>query len=134
VLETVDMLTQNYGSEIDKSTIVHSDQGAHYTSHKFINIVKNTNLRQSMSRRGNCWDNAPQESFLGHMKEDVGFEDKSHEEIKSIVDDWMDYYNNDRFQWELAKLSPNEYWKYIKNGEYPQVLVSQGLCPRTSEV
>ena len=135
VLETVDMLTQNHGSEIDKSTtIVHSDQEAHYTSNKFINIVKNTNLRQSMSRRGNCWDNAPQESFFGHMKEDVDFEGKSHEEIKSIVDDWMDYYNNDRFQWELAKLSPNEYWKFVTTGEYPQILVSQGLCPRTPEV
>jgi putative transposase len=77
-----------------------------------------------MSRRGNCWDNAPQESFFGHMKEDINFEGRSHEEIILIVNDWMDYYNNDRFQWGLAKLSPNEYWKYITTGEYPAVLKS----------
>jgi len=133
VLETVRMLIEKHGSEINKKTIVHSDQGSHYTSYKFIEIVNNSNLRQSMSRRGNCWDNAPQESFFGHMKEDVDFEGKSHEEIKGIVDDWMDYYNNDRFQWNLAKLSPNEYWKYVTTGEYPQVLASLGVCLRDSK-
>jgi transposase InsO family protein len=61
-----------------------------------------TILRQSMSRKANCWDNAPQESFFGHMKEDVNFEGKTHEDITLIVNDWMDYYNNDRFQWGLA--------------------------------
>lgn len=127
VLETVNMLIKRHGSEIDSNTIIHSDQGTHYTSYKFIEIVNNFNLRQSMSRRGNCWDNSPQESFFGHMKEDVDFEGKTHEEIILIVNDWMDYYNNDRFQWGLAKLSPNEYWKYVTTGEYPGVLKSQGF-------
>jgi len=134
VLETVNMLIARHGPEIDDKTIIHSDQGSHYTSHKFIEIVHNANLRQSMSRRGNCWDNAPQESFFGHMKGDVDLDRKTHEEIVVIVNDWMDYYNNDRFQWELAKLSPNEYWKYVTTGEYPAVLTSQGLRPRTPEV
>ena len=40
-------------------------------------------------------------------------------EIKYIIDDWMDYYNNERYQWELAKLSPNEYYTYITTGIYP---------------
>ena len=48
-----------------------SDQGCHYISKKFREIVKDSNLRQSMSRRGNCWDNAPQESFFGHMKDHI---------------------------------------------------------------
>ena len=40
---------------------------------------------------------------------------------------WMNYYNNDRLQWVLAKLSPNEYWEYITTDEYPQILKSQGF-------
>jgi len=40
-------------------------------------------------------------------------------EVKTKVDDWMDYYNNERYQWQLAKLSPNEYYEYISTGVYP---------------
>ena len=40
-------------------------------------------------------------------------------EVLAIIDDWMDYYNNDRYQWELARLSPNEYYEYITTGIYP---------------
>lgn len=43
----------------------------------------------------------------------------SFDEVKVIIDDWMDYYNNDRYQWRLAKLSPNEYYDYIITGKYP---------------
>ena len=75
-----------------------------------------------MSRRGNCWDNAPQESFFGHMKDEIGNRIKtvtSFDEVKNIIDDWMDYYNKDRYQWQLAKLSPDEYYKYLISGDYP---------------
>ena len=75
-----------------------------------------------MSRKGNCWDNAPQESFFGHMKDDLKAEIKScetFEEVKAIVDDWIDYYNNDRYQWDLLKLSPKEYYEYLQTGNYP---------------
>lgn len=43
----------------------------------------------------------------------------SFEAAKASIDRWMDYYNNDRCQWDLAKLSPNEYYHYITTGEYP---------------
>lgn len=62
VLETVNKLTSERGVSLQAETIIHSDQGCHYTSHKFINILHDKKLRQSMSRRGNCWDNTPQES------------------------------------------------------------------------
>ena len=122
VLETVNLLIENHGISLHAETIVHSDQGCHYTSHSFINILYDKKLRQSMSRRGNCWDNAPQESFFGHMKDHI--KDKlataaEYAEIKAIVDDYMDYYNNERYQWHLAKLSPNEYYKFVTSGEYP---------------
>jgi len=40
-------------------------------------------------------------------------------DLKLVIDDYMDYYNNDRYQWGLAKLSPNQYVTYLKTGEYP---------------
>ena len=71
VLETVNQLIDRHGISVTAETLVHSDQGCHYTSCSFINILKDKELRQSMSRRGNCWDNAPQESFFGHMKDEI---------------------------------------------------------------
>ena len=64
VLETFNILITRYVNSLDNETIIHSDQGIHYTSHKFIEIVRDKGLRQSMSRRGNCWDNAPPGIFL----------------------------------------------------------------------
>jgi len=120
VLETINKLIDEYGSELTTDTIIHSDQGSHYTSYKFIEILKDKKLRQSMSRKGNCWDNAPQESFYGHMKDEIDVSwCKEFEEVKGVIDDYMDYYNNDRYQWKLAKLSPNEYYEYYKTGVYP---------------
>ena len=120
VLETVQMLIQDHGISLQAETLVNSDQGSHYTSYKFIRLLKDKNLRQSMSRRANCWDNAPQESFYGHMKDEIDISlCESHEQVAVIIDDWMDYYNNDRYQWELARLSPNEYYDYTNTGNYP---------------
>ena len=120
VLETVNKLIKNYGIELSTQTLIHSDQGCHYTSTSFIELVRNHNLRQSMSRKANCWDNAPQESFFGHMKDEIDISEcKKYREVKCIIDDWIDYYNNERYQWKLAKLSPNEYYQYIITGIYP---------------
>lgn len=120
VLETVNMLIQNHGILLNSETILHSDQGCHYTSISFRQLLKDKELRQSMSRRGNCWDNAPQESFFGHMKDEIHLERcNSFLDLKLEIDDYMDYYNNDRYQWRLAKLSPNQYATYLKTGEYP---------------
>ena len=122
VLKTVNKLIDEHGVSLHSETIIHSDQGTHYTSQSFINILRSKRLRQSMSRRGNCWDNAPQESFFGHMKDHINIKLKvcnRYNEVCTIVDDYMDYYNNRRYQWHLAKLSPNEYYKFITTGEYP---------------
>lgn len=122
VLETVQLLFENHKDDIQTNALIHSDQGAHYTSIQFIDLLKSKEIRQSMSRRGNCWDNAPQESFFGHMKDEIGEyfkEIESFEELKQIVDDYMDYYNNERYQYNLAKLSPNEFLQYFKTGIYP---------------
>ena len=120
VLETVKKLVEDHGIELTKETLIHSDQGCHYTSTSFIQLVNDKELRQSMSRKGNCWDNAPQESFFGHMKDEIDVSECSrYREVKKVIDDWMYYYNHERYQWQLAKLSPNEYYRYITTGVYP---------------
>lgn len=122
VKKTVEILVRDHGISLHKETIVHSDQGCHYTSLTFIKILKDNDLRQSMSRRGNCWDNAPQESFFGHMKDHISdriAECTRFDQVKYHVDDYMDYYNNDRYVWELAYLSPNEYYKFVTTKRYP---------------
>jgi len=122
VKETVEILIRDHGISLHKETIIHSDQGSHYTSIAFIEILKDNEIRQSMSRRGNCWDNAPQESFFGHMKDHLLERVSGATEFRQIqaaVDDYMDYYNNERYVWELAYLSPNEYYKFFTTGRYP---------------
>lgn len=122
VLTTVKQLIRDHGTSLETDVMIHSDQGCHYTSVKFRQLLLDYNLRQSMSRRGNCWDNAPQESFFGHMKDELApmmKQWKSFHEVITIIDDWMDYYNNDRGQWNLKKLSPNEYYTYITTGVDP---------------
>lgn len=120
VLETINMLIENHKDELKTNSLIHSDQGTHYKAILFQELLKNNNLRQSMSRKANCWDNAPKESFFGHMKDEINLEDcKTFEEVKKVIDDYMDYYNNERPQWKLAKLTPVEYYQYTTTGIYP---------------
>ena len=120
VLETVESLIQNHGVSQNAETLVHSDQGVHYTCYAFSRVLNDYQLRQSMSRKANCWDNAPQESFFGHMKDEINIVGSmTHEDICREVEQWIDYYNNERYQWNLAKLSPCEFYYYFTTGIYP---------------
>ena len=128
VLATVEALIAEHGSTLDNETIVHSDQGCHYTSYAFIEKLKDADFVQSMSRRGNCWDNAPQESFFGHMKDEIKdliLDCDTFKDVVAQVDDWIDYYNKDRGQWELLKLAPSEYYEYLQTGIYPLPVYSK---------
>jgi len=120
VLKTIELLMQNHGSELKTDCLLHSDQGVHYKAVTFAKLLKDSALRQSMSRKANCWDNAPQESLWGHMKDEIHIcECFTNDEVSQVVLDWVDYYNNERYQWDLAKLAPTEYYKYITTGIYP---------------
>jgi transposase InsO family protein len=102
VLETVTTVIQVHGNSLNSETILHPDQGSHYTSISFPQLLKDKELRRSMSRRGNSWDNTPQKSFLGHMKDEINLEScNNFSDLKFEIDDYMDYYNNDRYQWSL---------------------------------
>ena len=125
VLETIQKLSDNYLCNLDAEVIIHSDQGCHYTSVVFRKILEDKKFRQSMSRRGNCWDNAPQESFFGHMKDEI----KPYmsdwtciEDVEYRIADYIDYYNNDRYQTTLQGMSPNEYYIYLSSEMKPSAL------------
>lgn len=70
-ITTINKLISDHKDDLHKNAFIHSDQGLHYISPKFQKLLKDNNLGQSMSRRGNCWDNASKESFFGHMKDEI---------------------------------------------------------------
>lgn len=120
VTDTIHILKNNQLYKIKKDALFHSDQGTQYTSDAVKNLLKEENIAQSMSRRGNCWDNAPQESFYGHMKDELHLEQcQTFWDLKNEIDEYMEYYNNYRYQWELKQMSPNEYYAYLMTGEMP---------------
>lgn len=100
--------------KLAKDAFIHSDQGVHYTSPKFQKLAKSYKLGQSMSRRGNCWDNAPQESFFGHFKDEANIKTcVTLDELKKEIKEYMSYYNNYRYQWALEKMTPVQYRNHL---------------------
>ncbi len=94
--------------------ILHSDQGILYMTDDFQAAVVEKELTQSMSRRGNCWDNAVQESFFGHFKDECHYEEcKTLEELQECIDEYSFYYNNERGMWDKDKMTPAEYEKHL---------------------
>ena len=110
VLETVEIAIAKHGIE----TMIHSDLGAHYTSAQFRTLLKDKELRQSMSRRANCWDNAPQESYFGHMKDELNLDTCfTFRDVCNEIKDYIEYYNNYRYQWNLKKMTPVQYRNHL---------------------
>ncbi|WP_150150140.1 IS3 family transposase, partial [Bacillus swezeyi] len=108
--KTLDKLAKSTEDQRGSDTILHSDQGYHYTHPLFQEKVRKMGIRQSMSRKGNCWDNAPMESFFGHFKDAVDYKEcKSLCELKHTIDLYIDEYNNHRYQWGLNKMTPAQY-------------------------
>lgn len=114
VINTIHQLENHKEFKLSEDALIHSDQGAHYTSPIFQKILTDYGLQQSMSRRGNCWDNAPQESFFGHFKDEAYISScKTYDELVTEIDEYMDYYNNYRRQWNLKKMTPVEYRNHL---------------------
>ncbi|MGH1034987.1 IS3 family transposase [Bacillus cereus] len=91
--------------------LLHSDRGFQYTSHGFKRRVDKTGIVHSMSRVGRCIDNGPMESFWGTIKCEKYYLHKydTFEELNQAVDEYIQFYNYDRFQKRLNGLSPMEY-------------------------
>ena len=122
-MDTIDIL------DTAEDAIFHSDQGSLYFNDQFQNRIKELGYRQSMSRRGNCWDNASQESFFGHMKDECDLSGCSTpEEVKEMIDNYVYYYNNERPQWTRNKMTPAEYEDYLNSlsdNEYSDYLQNE---------
>ena len=113
-IDTIHKLKKNRKINLHKDVYIHSDQGVHYTSPQFQKILRKYEIGQSMSRRGNCWDNAPQESFFGHLKDEINIKQcNTFEELKQEIDDYILYYNNYRGQWNLKKMTPVKYRNHL---------------------
>lgn len=91
--------------------IFHSDRGSQYCSQQFQDTLKAWGIRSSMSRKGNCWDNAPTESLWGRLKVACvhGQKFASHEQARQAVMDWIAFYNHSRLHSALGYLSPMQY-------------------------
>ena len=114
VTETLKKLKRDKRVKLTKDTLINSDQGAHYTSPIFQREVKKLGVKQSMSRRGNCWDNAPIESFFGHMKDEINLEScHTLDDVKREIKSYITYYNNHRYQWNLKKMTPVMYRNHL---------------------
>ncbi len=91
--------------------LIHSDQGWHYQMNKYQHALKEKSITQSMSRKGNCYDNAVIESFFGILKSEFLYiqEFESIEHFKEELAKYIDYYNNKRIKAKLKGLSPVQY-------------------------
>ena len=107
-----DMLEKSFARLTDEDKLIlHSDQGWHYQMNQYRHALKQKNITQSMSRKGNCYDNAVIENFFGIMKSEFLYlnEFESIDHFKQELEEYMDYYNNKRIKAKLKGMSPIQY-------------------------
>lgn len=124
VKEAYDMMMKYHGSELKKNNTVyiHSDQGSQYLSTTFKRLLTDDEFIQSVSGRGNSQDNAPMESFFGKMKTailDLVALCPDFETAEKLVSGYLNSYNNEQYQYNLAGLTPSEFYIYMEYGIYP---------------
>lgn len=95
--------------------IVHSDQGYQYTSHAYHDMLPTVGAQISMSRRGNCLDNASIESFFSHLKAEAlyPYDIRDLQDAQRRIEDYIHFYNKERLQLKLNKLTPNEFRRQL---------------------
>lgn len=111
VLESLNEALGIIKSEAKYRTTIHSDQGWHYQHNTWVKTLKKNKIFQSMSRKATCADNAAMENFFGILKQEMyyGEELVPYEELKRQIEEYIDYYNNERIKVKLAGLSPIQY-------------------------
>lgn len=112
-----------HGEELKDSTVyIHSDQGSQYLSTSFRQLLEDDGFVQSVSARGNSQDNAPMESFFARLKTDIidmVALCKTLDAALRLVDGYLRAYNGEHYQYELAGLTPEEFYSYATTGVYP---------------
>lgn len=103
----------------EEGLIFHSDRGSQYCSHAFTSLLKGYGMQSSMSRKGNCWDNAPTESLWGSLKVGRlhGRRFKTRREAMDEVIDWLNFYNYKRLHSTLGYRSPMQFEKTCLAGK-----------------
>lgn len=116
VLKTVQSLLQEYGKEFARDVLLHSDQGCHFTAYDYQALLQSNPITQSMSRRGNCLDNAPEENFFSTFKCESGYERcKTLEDLIDWIGRYIGYYNLRRPQWNLNRMTLAAYDDYLSD-------------------
>lgn len=112
VFKTFDMAHQN---SPDAKPIFHSDRGFQYTTQIFKKKLEDAEMIQSMSRVSRCIDNGPMEAFWGMLKSEMYYLKKfnSYDELEVAVIDYIDYYNNYRYQKRLNCMTPIEFRAHL---------------------
>lgn len=109
-LDTIKRLSKKFDL---RDSIIHSDRGVHYTNTDYVDLLKKLKVNQSMSRKGNCWDNAKAESFFSHYKSEtiriMNKKVKDLDDVQQITEEYMDYYINYRPQKKLGGVPPSAY-------------------------
>jgi putative transposase len=108
LIKAVKVLPNNH-----EELMIHSDQGMHYQHTSWVKLLEKHNIKQSMSRKGNCLDNSPIESFFGLLKQEMfhGNKFNSINELEKEIIKYIHWYNNDRIKTKLKGLSPVQYRK-----------------------
>ena len=113
VFNQVVMMLKKAFKKIPDNTnlILHSDQGWRYQMKQYQNLLREKGIKQSMSRKGNCLDNAIIENFFGILKSEMFYTQKfkSIEHLKQEIEKYIIYYNNIRIKAKLNKMSPIKY-------------------------
>jgi transposase InsO family protein len=111
VSQMLDNALDKTGKHRHKTLMLHSDQGWHYQMKPFRETLKKHKIKQSMSRKGNCLDNALMEGFFGTLKCETIYIDKPKtiEALERQIHEYIHYYNHERIQLKLKGLSPVQY-------------------------
>jgi transposase InsO family protein len=106
------MLDRAFEHLMEEDTLlIHSDQGWHYQMPQYQQALKNHGITQSMSRKGNCYDNAVIESFFGILKSEFLYTQQFEniEQFKVELEEYIKYYNHKRIKAKLKGMSPVQY-------------------------
>ena len=112
LLQVREMLSGLFEKIPKNSTpLFHSDQGWQYQHSEYQRLLKEHNIKQSMSRKGNCMDNGAMENFFGRLKVEMFYGEK-FESVNAFIDElkrYIEYYNNERISLKLKGMSPVQY-------------------------
>ena len=124
VKNAYERMLEEHGDELkhNASVYIHSDQGSQYLSTTFKELLEDDGFVQSVSARGNSQDNAPMESFFGRLKTailDMVARCRTFNDAKNLVSGYINAYNTEHYQYDLAALTPAEFYQYATTGIYP---------------